>query len=38
MCLCCKECEMCKNRIGLAKFKVQNEANPEKVKNMTARM
>ena len=24
MCLCCKECDMCQNRIGLAKFKVQN--------------
>ena len=39
MYLCCKACDMCLNRIGLAKFKVNNGANPEKKENnMTARM
>ena len=33
MCLWCKECDMCWNRIGLAKFKVKNGANPEKKEN-----
>ena len=32
MCLCCEKCDMCSHRIGLAKFKVQNGANPEKRK------
>ena len=32
MCLGYNKCDMCQNRIGLAKFKVQNGANPEKGK------